>query len=76
MDKSIPSVFGVVVRRLRLAAGLTQEELSFKAGLQRNYISSIELGEKQPSLTTIIKLSQALGLKPGRLLDLMDDIQI
>lgn len=63
----------MVVRRLRLAAGLTQEELSFKARLQRNYISSIELGEKQPSLTTIFKLSHALGLTPGRLLDLMED---
>jgi transcriptional regulator with XRE-family HTH domain len=56
-----------------LAAGQTQEELGFKAGLQRKYISLLELGEQQPTLTSIIKLSLALNIKPGRLLDLMDD---
>ena len=73
MEKNIPVVFGKELRKLRLAAGLTQEELGFKAGLQRKYISSLELGEKQPSLTSIFKLSLALNIKPGRILDLMDE---
>lgn len=73
MEQDIPLIFGKTLRRLRLAAGLTQEELGFKAELQRNYISSLELGEKQPSLTTVFKLSEALNLKPGRFLDQMDD---
>lgn len=74
MDKHIPLVFGKALRRLRLAAGFTQEELGFRAGLQRNYISSLELGEKQPSLVTIFKLSTALNIKPGRLLDHMENV--
>jgi len=73
VEQDIPLIFGKTLRRLRLAAGLTQEELGFKAELQRNYISSLELGEKQPSLTTVFKLSEALNLKPGRFLDQMDD---
>lgn len=72
MEQNIPLVFGKVLRRLRLAAGLTQEELGFKAGLQRKYISLLELGEQQPTLTSICKLSSALNIKPGRMLDLMD----
>ena len=72
MEQNIPLVFGKVLRRLRLAAGLTQEELGFKAGLQRKYISLLELGTQQPTLTSIFKLSSALNIKPGRMLDLMD----
>ena len=52
---------------------MTQEELGFNAGLQRKYISLLELGEQQPTLTTIYKLSSALKVRPGRFLDLMDD---
>lgn len=73
MQSKLPSAFGRALRRLRVHAALTQEELGFKAGLQRNYVSSLELGEKQPTLTSICKLAQALGLKPGQLLDSMED---
>lgn len=73
MEQNIPLVFGKVLRKLRLAAGLTQEELGFKAGLQRKYISLLELGEQQPTLTSIFKLSSALNIKPGRILDLMEE---
>lgn len=73
MQQNIPVAFGKVLRKLRLAAGLTQEELGFNAGLQRKYVSLLELGEQQPTLTTICKLSSALKVRPGRFLDLMDD---
>nr|WP_314543441.1 helix-turn-helix transcriptional regulator [uncultured Massilia sp.] len=73
MEKNIPQVFGKILRKLRLAAGLTQEELGFRAGLQRKYISLLELGDQQPTLTSIFKLSSALNIKPGRMLDLMDE---
>ncbi|WP_230029425.1 helix-turn-helix domain-containing protein [Massilia sp. Bi118] len=72
MEQNIALVFGKVLRKLRLAAGLTQEELGFKAGLQRKYISLLELGAQQPTLTSIYKLSLALNIKPGRVLDMMD----
>jgi transcriptional regulator with XRE-family HTH domain len=52
--------FGKVLRRLRNEAGLTQEELGFEADLRRTYISILELGQQQPSLTTILKLAKPL----------------
>lgn len=73
MEQNIPLVFGKVLRKLRLAAGLTQEELGFAADLQRKYISLLELGTQQPTLTSIIKLSVALKMRPGRILDMMDE---
>ena len=69
MDAGV--AFGKVLRRLRMEAGLTQEELGFEAELRRTYVSILELGQQQPSLTTIIKIAQALNLTPGSLLDMV-----
>jgi len=52
---------GIVLRRLRKDAGLTQEQLALDADLQRSYVSILELGQQQPSLTTLLKLASALG---------------
>ncbi len=54
------AAFGKVLRRLRNEAGLTQEALGFEADLRRTYISILELGHQQPTLTTIIKLARPL----------------
>lgn len=56
--------FGRVLRKLRLEKGLTQEELGLDAELRRTYISVLELGNQQPSLTTILKVAKALN-KPS-----------
>ena len=58
MDAGV--AFGRVLRRLRLEAGLTQEQLGFDADLRRTYISILELGHQQPSLSTILKLAKPL----------------
>lgn len=55
------------MRRLRLAAGLSQEQLGLESGVQRNFISLIETGQNQPTITTIFKLAQALNVKPSKL---------
>lgn len=52
--------FGQVLRRCRKRVGLSQESLGFEAGLERNYISLLELGQRVPSLTTVLKLSSPL----------------
>ncbi len=59
MDAAV--AFGKVLRRLRLKAGFTQEQLGLEADLLRTFISLLELGQQQPTLTTILKLSKALG---------------
>jgi len=61
MDVSV--AFGKALRKLRVAKGITQEQLGFEAGLRRTYISSLELGEKHPSLESVYKLSIALDMK-------------
>jgi transcriptional regulator with XRE-family HTH domain len=41
--------------------------LGLESGVQRNFISLIETGQNQPTITTIFKLAQALNLKPSKL---------
>lgn len=64
---SVELPFGAALRRMRLAAGMTQEQLGLEAGVQRNFISLIELGQNQPTIGTIAKLAKALGLKASEL---------
>ena len=58
---------GTVLRRLRKQAHLSQEQLGFEAGLERNFISMLELGQRQPTLTTIEKISAALKITASEL---------
>lgn len=60
--------FGKVLRRLRLEVGLTQEQLGFEAELRRTYVSILELGQQQPSLSSILKLAKALGCSAQELI--------
>lgn len=69
----LAEAFGVVVRELRIKAGLTQEQLGFEAGVRRTFVSVLELGQQQPTLTTIFKLAPALGLNPAALIELVEN---
>jgi transcriptional regulator with XRE-family HTH domain len=61
-------LFGRRLRELRNERGLTQEALAESADLSGNYISDLELGLKVPSLTILVRLSQALGVATPDLL--------
>jgi transcriptional regulator with XRE-family HTH domain len=54
--------FGERVRELRLAKGLSQEELAFRAKIHRTYLGGIERGERNPALKNIAAIAGALGV--------------
>ena len=60
--------FGLRVRELREAEGLSQEGLAELAHLHRTYIGSVERGERNISLINIYRLARALGVAPSELL--------
>jgi transcriptional regulator with XRE-family HTH domain len=62
--------FGSILRTARHGAALTQAGLAIRAGLIRNHVGLIERGIQTPSLTTLIKLAAALGMKPDMLVSL------
>jgi transcriptional regulator with XRE-family HTH domain len=54
--------FGIVLRELRKQRELSQEVLAHESGLERNYISLLELGRNSASIKTLFKLSPVLGV--------------
>lgn len=61
------AALGRALRSFRLAVGLSQEQLGLESGVQRNFISLIETGQNQPTISTIFKLAHALNIKPSKL---------
>ena len=64
--------FGVILREKRKDQGFSQEALALEAGIDRNFVSLLERGLNQPSLSTVFKLANALNLKPS---DLVMDLE-
>jgi transcriptional regulator with XRE-family HTH domain len=56
------------VRRLRIAAGMTQAELAARMGVDRAYVSGLEQGERNPTVVTLWHIAKALGVKARALL--------
>jgi transcriptional regulator with XRE-family HTH domain len=53
-------MMGDELRKLRERAGLTQEQLSFRAGLSRPYVSQLERDLKSPTVETLFRICDAL----------------
>ena len=60
-----------VLRRYRDAAGLSQQDLADRVGIGKSYISSLELGYRAPNLNLLVKIADALHIRPGQLVDEM-----
>ena len=65
----IRRIFGANVRRYRVAAGLIQEAVAVKMGVDRAYVSGMERGQQNVTLLTMWHLAEALGVRPVDLLD-------
>jgi transcriptional regulator with XRE-family HTH domain len=59
--------YGRALRQFRSERGISQERLAHLSGLDRTYVSGIERGERNPSLTNILKLTQFLDVKVSEL---------
>lgn len=66
-------IFGEALKARRMALGISQEELAFRAGVDRTFVSRIERGIRQPTITTIFLLSQALEISAT---DLVGDVEL
>lgn len=54
--------FGKQLRALREERGWSQEEFADRAGLHRTYVSAVERGVRNPTLSVIERLAKALGM--------------
>ncbi|HEV7428407.1 MAG TPA: helix-turn-helix transcriptional regulator [Thermoanaerobaculia bacterium] len=65
-------IFGERLRAVRLAKGLTQSDLADLCGTSIAAISHIERGTKVPTLTTLVRLADALQCKVTKLVEVLD----
>ena len=72
----ISNAFGKVLRELRNEAGLTQEQLGLEADLRRTFVSLLELGQQQPTLTTIFKVAKALKCNPSEIIKRVEKMSL
>lgn len=61
------SAFGEILRHFRKQAKFSQERLAQESDLDRTYISLLERGLRQPSLTTILLIAKALNVSPTKI---------
>jgi len=72
MEKSkekILQALGLLIRQHREALGISQEELGLRCDLDRTYISGIERGMRNPSLTALVTLAGGLNTTVSKLLE-------
>ena len=67
--KSIQSTFGNNCRRIRNKNGFTQEEVAERSGLSLSYISELERGNSNPTLTTMERLAKSFDAELAELLE-------
>ncbi|MCA0972263.1 helix-turn-helix domain-containing protein [Halobacillus litoralis] len=67
-DQKIRRVVGDQIRHVRKSKEISQEELAFRAGIDRTYISFIERGIRSPRLPVLYRIAHALKVSPGELL--------
>ena len=56
------------MKRFRLAAKLSQEELAYRADMDRTYVSSLERGNYAATVDMLERIADALGVEPVELL--------
>jgi transcriptional regulator with XRE-family HTH domain len=63
MAEDVRRMVGRNVQRLRIAAGLSQAALAERMGVDRAYVSGLELGQRNPTVVTLWHIAQALEVK-------------
>lgn len=61
--------FSVILREIRAEKGLSQDQVAERLDIARSYISYMESGQRYPSLEMFIAVAQALGVRPGEMMD-------
>lgn len=68
-DKAAREALGAAIAERRLALGLSQEELAFRAEMHRSYLGDVECGKRNLSLKNTLKICVALKLTAAELFD-------
>ncbi len=67
-DKVLCKHFGLKIASLRKSCELSQEEVAFRAGISTSYLSAIERGSTDTTISTLKRLAKVLGVEKHELL--------
>lgn len=67
--RKLQQAFGKTIGQLRLEQNISQAKLAERGNFNRTYISDLERGIKQPSLSTIVRLAYAFEMKSSELIE-------
>ena len=66
---NLQTAFGEELRALRHQQGFSQESLALECDLDRTFISLMERGKRQPTLSTLFKLAKVLNTVPSEIIN-------
>ena len=67
------TAFGIVIARLRIQKGLTQEAASGLSGIARSHLALLESGRKTVRLDTLWHIAEALEIRPSELISMVEE---
>lgn len=62
-------MLGAELKKARKAAGLTQEQLAFKAEIHRTYVSMLERDKGSPTVAILLRLCKAMGVRASAVIE-------
>ncbi|RKN77175.1 XRE family transcriptional regulator [Paenibacillus ginsengarvi] len=68
----IKQIIGKTLKAIRIKQSLSQEDLAHECGVDRSYISMIEVGRNEPSVSKIFDLCRGLNIKPSEFIKLVE----
>ncbi|SMC07530.1 helix-turn-helix domain-containing protein [Rubrobacter radiotolerans] len=74
-NEELAKRFGILMRSLRLEKGLSQETFSFRVGLHQTYVSSLERGERNVTISTASRIAEALDLTLAEFFMMMEETE-
>lgn len=60
---------GIIIRRFRNETGMTLDDVAVNMGVSTQYVGRLETGKNYPSIGTLIRVAEAMNVRPGALLD-------
>jgi transcriptional regulator with XRE-family HTH domain len=63
---------GEALREIRKEKAVSQERLALDSGLDRTYVSLLERGVQSPTVRTVVKIANVLGVKPSEIICRME----
>ena len=74
-NEAYGKAFGENLKKLRTARKLSREKLAAEAGIESKQIYNIEVGDRSPTVYTLVAIANALGVHPRKLLDFEFDFE-